>query len=195
MSNKQSEKTKTSGGEAELLDHDYDGIQELDNMLPRWWVYLFYACIAFAVFYYAYYELGGGQSIDQEFNADIGALQDKAREKSQVPFPNEQKLLAVQNHGSSIGKGKEVFQSKCASCHGEHGQGLIGPNLTDEFWLHRDGKVLSLAQTIHAGIPDKGMPPWGPVLSEEDIYRVAVFVHSLKGSNPAAAKAPQGKHE
>lgn len=178
--------------EGELLDHNYDGIQELDNMLPRWWLATFYLTIVFSIIYFGYYELGTGQSIDQEFTADIAALEAKTLASGKVAFPDENKLKSVLASADSKVKGHDVFRVRCASCHGDKGQGLIGPNLTDSYWLHGDGKPESIGKTIYGGVPEKGMPPWGPVLSEEEVYAVTAFVVSLKGSNPAGAKAPQG---
>jgi cytochrome c oxidase cbb3-type subunit 3 len=174
--------------------HDYDGIREHDNMLPRWWLASFYITMVFAVVYYAYYEVGNGASIKDEFAGDLAAIE-AARHAATAgkPFPDADKLGAAEKSPESVAKGRGVFQARCVSCHGERAQGLIGPNLTDAYWLHGDGKTGSIAAIVNSGVPEKGMPPWGPLLSEEEVYAVAVYVRSLKGSNPPGAKAPQGQ--
>ena len=93
---------------------------------------------------------------------------------------------------NSVKAGKEIFLSKCSSCHGEHGQGIIGPNLTDHFWLHGKGTAVDIFKTVDKGVPDKGMPPWGPILAASEVKNVVAFVKTLQGTNPANPKAPQG---
>jgi cytochrome c oxidase cbb3-type subunit 3 len=85
-----------------------------------------------------------------------------------------------------------VFVKNCAACHGDHGQGLIGPNLTDDNWLHGQGVPADIVKTISEGVAEKGMPPWGPVLKPEEIVGATAYIRSLHGSNPAGAKEPQG---
>ncbi len=178
---------------SKLTDHNYDGIQELDNDLPKWWLASFYITIIYAVIYYGYYELGSGPSIQQEFESDIAAIDVKrASSSSQSSFPNESKLSAYLNNNEKLVTGKAVYQSKCLSCHGDKGQGTIGPNLTDNYWVHGDGKAVNIAKVIHSGVPEKGMPPWSAILSEDEAYAVTSYVKSLQGTNPPGAKEPQG---
>lgn len=175
-----------------LTDHNYDGIQELDNDLPRWWLGLFYISVIFAVVYYAHYEFGNGPSLQEEFMQEVSAMEAQKEAAPKSSFPESAKLVAFQKSTEKLGVGKGVFQSKCISCHGDKGQGIIGPNLADDNWLHGDGKIESIAKIIQNGVSEKGMPPWGPLLSEEEVYAVTAYVKSLRGSNPAGAKAPQG---
>lgn len=184
---------KKDGQRDKLLDHNYDGIQELDNQLPRWWIGLFYVTIIFAIGYYAYFEFGEGPSIQAEFNKDVAAAEARKAVAPANGFPVEAKLVEAQKSPEKISAGKTVFQVRCVSCHGDKGQGLIGPNLTDDYWIHGDGKIVSVAKTIHDGVPEKGMPPWGALLSDDDVYAVAAYVKSLRGTNPPGAKAPQGQ--
>lgn len=177
-----------------MTDHDYDGIKELDNDLPRWWLAKFYITIVFAIGYYAYYELGSGPSIQQEFEQEVAAI--SAAQKSAAPkssFPNIEKLNAARKSPEQIATGRAAFQTRCASCHGDKGQGLIGPNLTDDFWINGDGTLVAIAKVINDGVPAKGMPPWGALLSEDEVYAVSSYVKSLRGTNPAGAKAAQGQ--
>lgn len=179
--------------EEKLTDHNYDGIQELDNSLPKWWLYLFYITIGFSFVYFGYYEMGNGPSIQKEFESDVQELETKKLLSVKSVFPEMEKLLAAQKSPEKIAVGKTAFQGKCLSCHGDKGQGLIGPNLTDDYWIHGDGKLESIAKIVHDGVAEKGMPPWGALLTEDELYAVTAYVKSLRGSNPAGAKAQQGQ--
>jgi cytochrome c oxidase cbb3-type subunit 3 len=104
--------------------------------------------------------------------------------------------MAVLGNPKNIHEGQEVFKAKCVACHGNEGQGVIGPNLTDDFWINGEGRIKDIAALVANGVPEKGMPPWGPVLTANEARDVVVFVRSLHASNPANPKAPQGeKHE
>lgn len=176
----------------DIVLHEYDGIQELDNPMPSWWVGLFVVTVLFGAGYYAWYQLGDGQSIQQEFEAartDILNRQQKAGPSKGPEF--EAKLVAAIKSPEARIKGKEVFVGKCVACHGQHGEGSVGPNLTDDYWIHGN-KPVEIAQVIISGVPDKGMPPWGPLLKDDELSSVISYVKSLRGSKPANPKAPQG---
>ena len=174
--------------------HEYDGIVEHDNPLPTWWLWTFFLCIIFAALYYIHYQFGGGLTLSQEL--DI-AMKDLEKSKAQIvasaPLETEDSLQEAFGKGGVVELGAATFQGKCAACHGQELQGLIGPNLTDRFWLHGKGTRLDIVKVVRDGVPDKGMPPWGPVLKKEELYAVAAFILSKKGSNPAGAKPPQGE--
>ncbi|MGE3974839.1 MAG: cbb3-type cytochrome c oxidase N-terminal domain-containing protein [Bdellovibrionales bacterium] len=173
-------------------DHSYDGIQELDNPLPRWWLWTFYITVVFSAFYIPYYHFLGGQNPIDEYQSDIAKLE--AEKKSAPSEENgDQKIIAALGDAQVKAKGAFVFDSKCAVCHGKEGQGIIGPNLTDNYWINGDGSPTTVAKVINEGVPAKGMPPWASVLQPEELVQVAVFVVSLKGSTPANPKAPQGE--
>lgn len=172
--------------------HEYDGIQELDNPLPNWWLMTFYITIAFAVVYFIYYSLGPGPDLNQELQINMAKLQEKIPQKPQGPGLDEAKLAALAKDPGEIKKGEGVYKTRCASCHGDQGQGLIGPNLTDKFWIHGKGNLPEIAKVIKDGVSDKGMPPWGTLLKEDELLAVTAYVKSLKGTNPPGAKAPQG---
>ncbi|MCM2279718.1 MAG: c-type cytochrome [Oligoflexia bacterium] len=174
-----------------LSGHEYDGIQEFDNSLPRWWVNLFYITIVFAGGYFAYYELGPGPTLVESYERARAAAELAPKQGGQSG-PDENVLLAAYKDPAELQFGKNVYLSKCASCHAPLGQGLIGPNLTDEHWLH-GGSLLAIAKTIAEGVPAKGMPPWAPMLNSRELISVAGFVKSLKGTNPPNPKAPQGE--
>jgi cytochrome c oxidase cbb3-type subunit 3 len=176
-----------------LTDHEYDGIREFDYQLPNWWLNLFYISVFFAVGYFTYYHLLEGRSIQQEYQAEQTQLEVLlANAAAKGANMSEADLLAYVKDSAKVKAGKELFQVRCVACHGASGQGLIGPNLTDEYWLH-GGKLTEISNTITNGVPDKGMPPWGPVMSAEQIHSVVAYIRSIHGTNPAGAKAPQGE--
>jgi cytochrome c oxidase cbb3-type subunit 3 len=187
MSNTNNEENKN------LTDHEYDGIREFDYQLPRWWLNMFYLCILFAVGYFAYYQLLAGPSIQEEYQAEQTKLEIMmAASAAKGSTLSEADLMAMAKDPAKVKAGRELFQVRCIACHGAAGQGIIGPNLTDEYWLH-GGKLAEITHTITNGVPDKGMPPWGPVMSSEQIHFVVAYIRSIRGTNPAGAKAPQGE--
>lgn len=179
----------------ELRSSNYDGIQEYDNDLPRWWLYLFYFTIIFGVFYVAYYELLGGATLEQTLNTQMTELEGvKQAAKANIPAAverSESELIELASASDRIQVGKGVFESRCASCHGQQGQGIIGPNLTDDHWIH-GGSLKEIKAVIETGVLAKGMLAWKGVLSDDEILAVMSYIHSLKGSNPPNAKAPEG---
>ncbi len=172
-----------------LMDHDYDGIQELDNPPPRWIMAIFYITIAFAIIYGAYYFwLGVGDSQDAEY-ARKSARHDQEYQIKSVSG-NE---LALLTDAADIAEGKAIFKDmNCFACHGTNGEGnAIGPNLIDDYWLH-GCEFADVFNVIKNGEPLKGMTAFKGQLSDEKIQKVGSYIVSLKGSNPANAKAPQG---
>ena len=181
--------------EGKLLDHNYDGIQELDNSLPKWWLYSFYACCLFGAIYFYYYEFGGGPSSVEELNTALAKI--KTTQVAEVATNTdggaEVDLDSLVGDETAIIMGQKEYAIKCASCHGKSGEGLIGPNLTDNYWLHGDGKIETIVNTIVVGVPEKGMLAWGPLMSKKSINFVGAYIVSLKGTNPANAKAKEGE--
>lgn len=174
-----------------VLDHNYDGIQELDHPLPSWWVWLFYITIVFAVFYAGYYFVGPGPTLRQELDVAMKKI-DSTKNVGGGSEDDETSLIAWVKDEEHASKGQQVFTSKCAACHGDKGQGIVGPNLTDDHWIH--GHTLTdLSKTVREGVLDKGMPPWKELLSAEDIKNALSFIVKIHGSNPPGGKAPQGE--
>lgn len=173
--------------------HFYDGIEEHDNMLPRWWLAILYGTIAFAFAYYGYYTFGPGPTLVQEYEREMQVVEfrDLAAKAANKAL-GEPELVSLVQQPERRTQGSGVYQSKCAACHGTQGGGGIGPNLTDAYWLH-GGKLTEIARTVTEGVGDKGMPPWGPILSPDDVYSVVAYIRSIRGSNPAGAKPPQGE--
>ncbi len=175
-----------------LEGHSYDGIEELDNSLPEWWLNGFYLTILFSIGYVMYYTVGEGPSLRKEYerqqqNYEYAQYQNQAS----VKLASEEELKGFLKDPARIKVGSQIFQTKCVSCHGPQGQGGIGPNLTDDYWIH-GGKMTEILQVVTNGVLDKGMPPWGPLLKQDELYAVVAFVNSLRGSKPPNPKAPQG---
>lgn len=175
-----------------LLDHNYDGIQEYDNPLPRWWVYLFWATIVFAVLYWFNvpgFGIGKGRIAD--YVADSTAAAVRFASLAPAAGPTPEALAAAAKDPAVIAAGKTVFTTNCVACHRADGGGLVGPNLTDDYWLH-GGTLPEIRHTIQHGVLAKGMPEWGKVLNPDQITAAAAYVHSIHGTNPPNPKPPEG---
>lgn len=176
-----------------LLNSNYDGIQEYDNDLPRWWLILFYITIGWSAVYVVYYlVLGIGKTQTQILAEEMeAAKQQQASVSSSSAEVGESELLAFTKDASFVQAGKQVFVAKCLACHGPEGQGLVGPNLTDKNWIH-GGKITDTKKVIENGVLEKGMLAWKGVLSDNEINQVVAFIYTLRGTAPANPKAPQG---
>ena len=175
--------------------HVYDGIVEHDNFLPRWWLGLFYGGILFGAAYFVYYQLGPGPTLVEEYQSDITRRDaQRAANPPQVAdtIGDDASLKAWAESKEHLTQGKAAYDAKCAVCHGQAGEGGIGPNLADDYWIH-GVKPTQMAATISKGILDKGMPAWGSLLSNDEMKSVIGYVRSLHGTQPANAKAPQGE--
>ena len=173
-----------------MLDHEYDGIQEYDNPMPRWWVMSFWATIVFSVAYAL--NIGGigtGKGRMAEYEADMAAF--RAAHPQDLGPTDPTKLLALVSDQHEVAEGKRVYLKNCAVCHVADGGGLIGPNLTDAYWLH-GGKIEQLHATVTNGVLAKGMPAWGKMLPGKEVDEVVAYVWTLQGTKPAAPKAPEG---
>ena len=177
----------------ELLDHEADGIREFDNALPRWWLYGFYFTIAFAVVYLVNYHVLPtplvGSSIEAEYRAEVAA----ASPASAAGAPAATVTLAALTDADSVAKGQAIFTSTtslCSSCHRPDLGGLVGPNLTDDQWLHGCTPA-EIVRNITTGFPPRGMLPYGggPKLTDQQLLQVASFVLSKRGSHPPNPKA------
>ena len=178
----------------ELLDSNYDGIEEYDNDLPKWWKVLFYLTIVFGVIYFVYFTLGPGLTSDQRLSLELDAITALHKSIPAQVQTSEEDLLILAKDPTSLAKGKLVYDAKCSACHAALGQGLVGPNLTDNYWLH-GGKISQIKKTVEVGVLDKGMLAWQGLLTPEEIDDVVAFVFSIRGTNPPDPKAPQGEFE
>jgi cytochrome c oxidase cbb3-type subunit 3 len=173
-----------------LLDHDYDGIHELDNNLPPWWLMGFYITIFFAGVYMWYYLFSVDSHVGHtEYVAEMELAAAEAEKRGSSVDENSVTLL---NSEADIAAGAEVYKNNCVACHLPSGGGSVGPNLTDEYWLHGGG-IKNVFHTIKVGVPEKGMISWESQLSPTDMQKVASFVISLQGTNPEGSKAAEGK--
>lgn len=178
------------------MDHSYDGITELDNHLPPWWKWMFYATVVFAFVYMIIFHFSDSLPLQtEEYENEIAFAEEQARnlKASQPQASIDENALVYTTDAAIIEKGKSVFMNNaCGSCHRNDGGGnTIGPNLTDEYWLH-GGDVKQVFQTVKNGVVDKGMPAWGKAMSPQDVRDVTFFIMSLQGTNPPDGKAPQG---
>lgn len=177
-----------------LLDHDYDGIKELDNNLPPWWLYGFYITIIFAFTYLGIYQVFKvWPSQAEEYQIAMKKAEDekaafRATNKNVVDETN----VTLLTDGASLGVAQKLYMSSCAACHGDKGQGMVGPNLTDEYWLH-GGSVSEVFSTIKYGVPSKGMIAWKNSLNGSQMQKLASYIISLQGTNPPGAKAAEGE--
>lgn len=174
-----------------LLDHDYDGIREYDNPMPRWWLWIFYASIAFVPVYYLLPgNMGAGPGMVAEYEAEVAAYE-ASRPAAGDGGVSGETLLALVSDPTALANGKSLYDMNCAVCHRADGGGLIGPNLTDDAWLHGSAPT-AIHATIANGVLEKGMPPWDRLLKPEQVNAVTAYVISLRGTNPPAPKAPEG---
>jgi cytochrome c oxidase cbb3-type subunit 3 len=167
-------------GDKILSGHEYDGIQELDNKLPKWWIWLFYITIIFAVVYFTSLHI-----------LQTGDTQDEAYKKEVEAATIRYQAVTPANTIDAMAAGKATFEKNCVVCHLAQAQGLVGPNLTDDYWIHGCA-IGDIFKTISTGVPEKGMISWKDQLTPEQIQQVASYVVSLRGSNPPNPKAPQG---
>lgn len=213
----------------ELLDHDYDGIKELDNNLPKWWLWLFYLTIIYSVLYILYYHVTGiGYSQDEQYMSEVdpnfvrisaadtrflGVLPEyhsplftprqeitpfrllhQSGEVEQyvemTPESDTTEYVAF-TEPARIAAGRDIYIRNCAQCHGDQGQGGIGPNLADDYWLH-GGTFSDITKSVIYGWPSQGMISWRGQLKPDQILEVASFVQTLRGTNPPNPKPPQG---
>jgi cytochrome c oxidase cbb3-type subunit 3 len=176
------------------LDHDYDGIVELDNNLPPWWLYGFYACILFSgIYLYRAHISHAAPSPLQEYQVAV-AEAEEAKEEYLKSAANkvDENTVTLLTDASALGEGKQLYASSCSPCHGANAQGVVGPNLTDDYWLHK-GSVKDVFKTIKYGVPEKGMKSWKDDFSPVQLAAITSYIKSLRGSKPANAKEPQGE--
>jgi cytochrome c oxidase cbb3-type subunit 3 len=181
-----------AGDDRPMMDHQYDGIQEYDNPMPRWWVLLFVVTILFVpVYYLAPGELGNGAKRVPMYEKEMAAFRAAHPEALGAPEMTAEEAAALVANPARIADGKALFAVNCVVCHRADGGGLIGPNLTDEFWIH-GGTPLEVRNTIWNGVLAKGMPPWGRLLKPDQVNALTAYVKSLRGTNPPNPKAPDG---
>jgi cytochrome c oxidase cbb3-type subunit 3 len=180
----------------EKIVHEYDGIHEADNDLPRWWLVTFWGCVAFgAVYWLNYSAFHASPSPGEQYNLEAAAAASaEAQKLAQMGTVTPELLTTMSQNPSTTALGKETFTSTCVACHGANAGGTIGPNLTDGYWLH-GGKPDQIYASVKNGWVEKGMPAWGGPLGEEKVRAVVAYVLTLKNTNVPGGKPPQGDPE
>jgi cytochrome c oxidase cbb3-type subunit 3 len=177
---------------ADLLDHEYDGIREYDNPLPGWWKKIFWGSFLFAIGYLFHYHLSGnGTSVHDAYEQEMAGVRAEQARKALGESVSEASLKQLMGDPKLMADAKAIFALRCTPCHGEHAQGVIGPNLTDAYWIHGTGTLMDIHQTVSDGVTTKGMPAWKMQLSPVQLREVAAFVGTLRGTN-TPGKAPEG---
>lgn len=177
-----------------LLDHNYDGIKELDNNLPPWWLAMFYVSIVYGVIYFGYYHMTDyGTSSAEDYHAEMAAAAEEvaAFRSTQTVMVDETTVTRLDAQ-DDLAKGKQIYDINCVVCHLDNGAGLVGPNLTDEFWIH-GGSIKDIFATIKYGVPEKGMIAWSAQIKPSDMQRLASYILTMQGTNPPNGKAPEGE--
>lgn len=176
-----------------MLSHNYDGIRELDNRLPPWWLYLFYGGIIFGAVYLVRYEILDGDNQEMELRKEmLRARMDIEQYRKTAPDMMDEKKATLLTDAPSLALGKSIYESRCAACHRVDAGGQIGPNLTDDHWIF-GGDIKNVFHTItHGGRDGKGMVAWNATLKPTQIQQVASYILSLQGSHPQNPKAPEG---
>jgi cytochrome c oxidase cbb3-type subunit 3 len=193
--------------EAEIMtDHEYDGIRELDNKLPPWWLYMFYFTIGFGIVYLYHFHVSeipglgklmllgqveSGTQLQQYEMAMKEAAEAKAAYLASAANLIDENSVTASTDPAVLDQGREVFKNFCVACHGAAGEGGVGPNLTDQYWMHGGG-VKNIFKTIKYGVPAKGMIAWEAQLNPAQMQQVSSFILTLAGTEPANGKAPQG---
>jgi cytochrome c oxidase cbb3-type subunit 3 len=176
-----------------MTDHEYDGIRELDNSLPPWWKYGFFLTIVWAFGYMLYYHISSGPSSAQEYKSQMTqAASDLAAYRKMAKNLVDESNVAVLKDGSDLQAGSSIFTQYCTVCHAADGGGIVGPNLTDNYWIHGND-IKNIFTTIKYGVQGKGMKSWQQELSPVMMAQVASYITTLQGTSPASPKAPEGK--
>lgn len=188
------QKPQSDTGVDQLREHHYDGIQEYDNNLPRWWLTLFYLTIAWAGLYFTWYHVLGNKLGPDRLQDDLKELAE-VRVKNQTGPLSEEQLRSLSTNAERIAKGKAVYAGTgCATCHAADGTGGVGPNLRDRFWLH--GSDLSkIVAVLTNGSPNKAMPAQKSMMSSDDITNLAIFIADWNRQGEKPGKAPDLSRE
>jgi len=174
--------------------YEYDGITEYDNPCPAWLMYIFYFTALLSIFFVGYHFGSNSKNkILEAYAIKLKEAQTQTQTSTQEPEVNENELLALLQDPAVLAEGGEIFGDQCSLCHGENGEGMIGPNLIDNYWLHGKGKIGDIAVSIRTGIPDKGMAAWADRMTEEEILHTAAYLKSQQGTTTDNAKEPQGE--
>jgi len=190
--NAPAQQPKAAPQEAPILEHEYDGIKEYDNPLPRWWVWLWVGSMVFSVGYFFHYHVShNGTSVADDYSQDMAEARELQAKQSLAEPVSEESLGKLMADPALMSDAKALFGMRCSPCHGDRAQGIIGPNLTDNSWIHGKGTLTDIYGVVDGGVAAKGMPAWGRMLTPIELRKVVAFVGTQRGKN-VAGKAPEG---
>jgi cytochrome c oxidase cbb3-type subunit 3 len=185
-------KPPSKAPEADLLDHEYDGIREYDNPLPRWWVRIWLGTFVFSVGYFFHYHVShNGTSIADGYEQEMAEAREAEAKQSLAEPISEDSLGKLMTNPALMTDAQALFGQRCSPCHGQHAQGIIGPNLTDNSWIHGKGTLTDIYGVVEGGVAAKGMPAWGRQLTPIELRKVVAFVGTQRGKN-VPGKPPEG---
>lgn len=174
-----------------LRAHSFDGIQEFDNKLPNWWLWILYGSIVFSLAYWVFFHtLHVGKLPRERFAQEMVAAQEAQLARMKAGGITDDSLALEATIPAKVAEGRKIFEQYCVVCHGDQGQGLVGPNLTDDYWLHGP-KPMDHYKVVTEGVPAKGMAAWGNQLGPARVEAAVVYVLSIHGKN-LPGKAPEG---
>ena len=170
--------------EAKVMDHEYDGIREYDNPLPRWWVWMWAGSFFFSVGYFFHYHVShNGTSVSDGYLADMAEAREAEAKQSLAEPVSEDSLGKLMQNPALMTDAKTLFGLRCTPCHGANAQGIIGPNLTDNAWIHGTGKLTDIYGVVENGVAAKGMPAWGRQLTPVELRKLVAYVGTVRGGN------------
>lgn len=174
-----------------FTDHEYDGIQEYDNPMPRWWVWTFWGTFYFAVCYFLWQHVYmRGTPVEEEWAMDMRAAREEAARRD-LGTISEESLAKLGTNPAIMADAHATFAKRCVQCHGSSGEGVIGPNLTDDYWLHGKASLMDIYAVVNEGVASKGMPAWGKQLDAVEVAKLAAYVGTMRGKH-LPGKPPEG---
>jgi cytochrome c oxidase cbb3-type subunit 3 len=183
---------EANAGEGQLSDHEYDGIQEYDNPMPRWWVRIFWLTGYFAICYFLWFNVYfKGTTATEEYALDMKTAREEMAKRDLGTKITEEALEKLTKNAAVMTDAQGTFKLRCVQCHAAEGQGLIGPNLTDDYWIHGSASLMDIYDVVNKGVPAKGMPEWGKQLAPVEVAKLAAYVGTLRGKH-VTGKAPEG---
>jgi cytochrome c oxidase cbb3-type subunit 3 len=175
-----------------VRDHEYDGIKEYDNPLPRWWVNVFWATFVFSIGYVFHFHVSQhGENVEERYARELSEAREAEARRAVGDAVTEEGLAKLMSNAALMQDAKQLFASRCVACHADRGQGSIGPNLTDDHWIHGRGALMDIHGIVKDGVLAKGMPAWGRQLTPIELGKVVAYVGSIRHTN-VPGKSPEG---
>lgn len=182
----------TDPANAQLTGHEYDGIAEYDNPMPTWWTRIFWATFFFSIGYYVHYQLtGNGSSAEQTYAVEMQRHRETLAAAALGQEINEGALTRLMQDPVMMKDAQSIYKLRCVQCHGDRGQGNIGPNLTDDHWIYGTASLMDLFEVVSNGRPQKGMPTWSRTLRPVEVAQVSAYIGTLRNTN-IPGRPPQG---